>query len=340
MQFKEAMVTHDHIDGVPKFIIKSTLMMTLLSGLTVAPFFFVNLYQNNYVVAFTAVLFSCIQLFCAYQCFQQKYNTYIGLLSSIPMMFFGSTLALYELGATGSYWPFLSVFGFYFTLRLTLARSVNIIYIFVMLPVSYFALPFDIFMRFYLGLFAISLFLYLCVNEIQNQHQTLTEMSITDSLTGLHNRMVLDLTLENAINLSKRENKAMTLLMIDIDDFKSINDTFGHPVGDEVIKCIANLMKENFRKTDTLFRVGGEEFLVLLRDSNRVNSVMVADRLRDQIAKTELIKEQKVTISVGVSELNSHAQWKDWLSDCDKRLYIAKQTGKNRVISSIQEATA
>ena len=328
-----------HSDGVPKFIVKSTLMMTLLSGLTVAPFFFVNLYQQNFLIAVLAALFSGIQLFCAYQCYSNKYNTYIGLLSSIPMMFIGSALVLFELGVTGSYWPFLSVFGFYFTLQLTMARVANVVYLFVMLPIAYYSLPFDVFVRFYPGLFGISLFLYICVNEIQNQHQTLTEMSITDSLTGLYNRTVLDLTLENAINLSKRENKSMTLLMIDIDDFKIINDSFGHPVGDEVLKCVATLMKENFRKTDALFRVGGEEFLVLLRDSNRTNSVMVAERLRETISKSELIREQQVTISVGVSELKSHTQWKDWLSDCDKRLYKAKELGKNKVVSSIQEVT-
>ena len=332
------MVTR-HSDGVPKFIIKSTLMMTLLSGLTVAPFFFVNLYQQNIPLALLAVLFSCIQLFCAYRCYSNKYNTYIGLLSSIPMMFIGSALVLFELGVTGSYWPFLCVFGFYFTLQLKMARVANVVYLFVILPIAYYGLPFDVFVRFYPGLFGISLFLYICVNEIQNQHQTLTDMSITDSLTGLQNRTVLDVTLENAINLSKRENKSMTLLMIDIDNFKNINDSFGHPVGDEVLKCVSTLMKESFRKTDALFRVGGEEFLVLLRDSNRTNSVMVAERLRETIAKTELIREQKVTISVGVSELKSHTQWKDWLSDCDKRLYKAKELGKTRVVSSIQDVT-
>jgi diguanylate cyclase (GGDEF)-like protein len=326
-----------HQDEAPKFIVKSTLMMTLLSGLTVAPFFFINLYHQNLLIAALAAVFACIQFFSAYQCYHAKYNTVIGFISSIPMMFIGSSLALFELGVTASYWPFLSVFGFYFTLQLRMARATNILYLIMIFPLGYFVLPFEVFVRFYPGLVGISLFLYICVNEIQNQHHTLTEMSITDSLTGLYNRTVLDLTLENAINLSKRENKSMTLLMIDIDNFKRINDTFGHLVGDEVLKCLSSLMKENFRKTDALFRLGGEEFLVLLRDSNRASSVMVAERLRETISNTEIIREQQVTISVGVSELTNHSQWKDWLSDCDQRLFKAKEAGKNKVVSSIQE---
>ena len=319
------------VSNTPKFIVKSTQLMSLLSGLALLPIFVIYLFKGNMTVALGTGAFSVIQIYCAFLIYRDKYHPYIGLLAIAPLMFVTSCYGIYALGVTASYWAFLSVFGFYFTLNIRIARLVNLAYLVCILFASYQALELDLFIRFSLGIVGISVFLYLCVYEIQSQHNSLAEMSITDVLTGLHNRSLLDHTLEKAIHQNQRSKIPMSLLMVDIDFFKLINDNYGHPVGDEVLKKVSAIMKDNFRKTDTLFRVGGEEFLILLSDSDLKNSGRVAERLRKAVEAAPIIAGHPVTISIGVSQLNKQSQWKDWMAECDKLLYFAKGNGRNQV---------
>jgi diguanylate cyclase (GGDEF)-like protein len=124
----------------------------------------------------------------------------------------------------------------------------------------------------------------------------------------------------------------MTLLIIDLDHFKKINDIFGHTTGDDVLKQVAILMRNNFRVPDIIFRIGGEEFLVLLNGSDTSNSEMVAERFRQSLEIYEFIPNHKVTASIGVCELKAHNSAKDWISECDQRLYAAKVDGRNKVV--------
>ncbi len=159
--------------------------------------------------------------------------------------------------------------------------------------------------------------------------------SFTDYLTGLYNRKYMSLRLEEEQERLKRFHSPFVLLMLDIDNFKQINDTYGHIVGDYVLKYIANIIRENIREIDVGFRFGGEEFLILLPETDLKSSCNVAERLRSKIMHTVFKfkdKKIKITVSQGLAEYHEGEHYTDTIERADKLLLKAKQMGKNRVV--------
>lgn len=155
-----------------------------------------------------------------------------------------------------------------------------------------------------------------------------------DGLTGLFNRRYWQERFEQAYKLAKRREKPSTALMLDIDHFKKVNDTYGHQAGDSVIQSLAHLIKRCVRETDLAGRYGGEEFAVILTDSAVDNAVTVAERLR-RLAEHSQVEHEgqiiKFNISVGLAEFSPLCDSPmEWLERADQALYQAKQTGRNR----------
>lgn len=158
----------------------------------------------------------------------------------------------------------------------------------------------------------------------------------TDGLTGLLNRRAMDEHLQAAFDRIQGTNRKASLLLIDIDHFKRINDQYGHPAGDAVICHIAALIRQVAGEQDTTTRYGGEEFLVLLPQAGTRDSVLLAERLRSCLAKASISYEAQsiyCQVSIGVAELqDGDASYSDWLRRADRALYEAKQTGRNRIV--------
>jgi diguanylate cyclase (GGDEF)-like protein len=128
----------------------------------------------------------------------------------------------------------------------------------------------------------------------------------------------------------RRYGRSMSLLMFDIDHFKKFNDTYGHPVGDEVIKMVARTIKGMIRSTDRAFRYGGEEFTVLLPETSCENALHLAERLRRQVEENRTVRNLTITISCGVAGLQDEAV-EVFIKRADNALYAAKEAGRNRV---------
>lgn len=166
-------------------------------------------------------------------------------------------------------------------------------------------------------------------------HSRLRDLSLRDGLTGLLNRRAFEEMLE--IEAQRREAAPLSIFFIDIDDFKSINDRFGHQAGDQVIASVGKTIGKASRGADLAARYGGEEFVVLLPGATAANAFDVAERLRERIASLRFPlygEELKVTASVGVSNRSKkrNCAVKDLLRCADEALYQAKRTGKNRVL--------
>ena len=320
------------IDTVPNFVIKSTKSIALISAVIIAPFVVINIYQEEYLLALGIFFLICLYSLAAYRCHQNKYSLPLSLFGIAPVITSISAFALYKIGIAASFWSFPAIFVLYFVLPLRFAAVINIVFLVVILPISFNAMAMNEFTRFYMVLIGTSVFVFMCIKEIESQQNSLTKLSNTDVLTGLNNRALLDQSLEQAIHLNRRYKTSMTLLIIDLDHFKKINDIFGHTTGDDVLKQVAILMRNNFRVPDIIFRIGGEEFLVLLNGSDTSNSEMVAERLRQSIETYKFIPNHKVTASIGVCELKAHNTAKNWMSECDERLYVAKVNGRNKVV--------
>lgn len=153
----------------------------------------------------------------------------------------------------------------------------------------------------------------------------------TDPLTQLFNRRFLLSILESLTETVKEERKPFSIIMADIDNFKHINDTYGHEVGDEVLKELAKILKENLRERDIIGRWGGEEFLIILFDTTLEDAYHVAEKLRKKVEESLMPKKIKITISLGVSEHSFNENIKDTIKRADEALYEAKHAGKNCV---------
>lgn len=175
------------------------------------------------------------------------------------------------------------------------------------------------------------------LEEIRELQAKLAEMAIRDGLTGLYNRRYLDETLEREIARSRREGHPLSLVMIDIDRFKEINDTYGHQAGDEVLRTLADQLHRQVRAEDVPCRYGGEEFLILLPGMPLQSATERAEAWRQEFADKQVRFgdfELRNTASFGVASYPGHGKTADELSRCaDQALYQAKAGGRNRVVA-------
>jgi diguanylate cyclase (GGDEF)-like protein len=158
-----------------------------------------------------------------------------------------------------------------------------------------------------------------------------TTTSTKDDLTGLYTRDVFDVVLEKEVNRSLRKNRPLVLLMIDIDDFKKINDAHGHQKGDEALKSVGTILNHSIRAMDLAARYGGEEFAVVMPNTNIQFANQIAERVRGNIERSAFDRFN-VTVSIGVGQINGSVRTVAKLIDAaDMALYSAKKAGKNTV---------
>ena len=186
--------------------------------------------------------------------------------------------------------------------------------------------------------------LLLSKSEIGNLQQSLEAIraeSLTDPLTGLGNRKYFDRMIEQAVQHALAENEPLSLLMFDIDHFKSFNDSYGHLTGDQVLRLVAMSLKQTIKGQDITARYGGEEFAVVLPNTALRQALTVADHIRRAVMAKELKKKStgeilgRVTISVGVSMLKQGDDTDSLIERADACLYAAKRNGRNRVICEV-----
>ncbi len=182
------------------------------------------------------------------------------------------------------------------------------------------------------------LYLYSSVSNRAQRHRYLRSFMVRDSLTGLYNHTRVKELLEQELERAKRRKTSLVFVMIDIDCFKAVNDTYGHPTGDKVIKNLARLLQLNLRKTDVIGRYGGEEFAVILMDTdieNAVRTIKKISALQGKMIHQSEGREFKVTISCGISCYPNFNDTYTICNEADKALYYAKKSGKNSIVSNI-----
>lgn len=176
--------------------------------------------------------------------------------------------------------------------------------------------------------------LRLCLGRIKSYNK-LQELSIRDGLTKIHNRRYFMARYKEEFKRAKEFKLNLAFLMIDIDHFKKVNDTYGHLVGDAVLREVARIIRENIREIDFLARFGGEEFSVILTETDKANAIMAAERISSRIAgeKIKVFDETlSINVSVGLANFPQNTLYPDVLIEAaDKALYKAKLSGRNRV---------
>jgi len=185
--------------------------------------------------------------------------------------------------------------------------------------------------------FLLSSLIYPLRNAVR--YQTAMRLALLDPLTLVGNRAALDSALRRELQMAERHQHELSLLMVDVDFFKRINDEYGHHRGDLVLCEVAKVIQSACRGSDITFRYGGEEFVVVLGKTDAEGAKIIAERIRLQIAETQVIYNGKTinaTVSIGIA--TRHRDEKEHINDlferADKALYVAKESGRNRVISS------
>jgi diguanylate cyclase (GGDEF)-like protein len=175
----------------------------------------------------------------------------------------------------------------------------------------------------------------ICASSIQNAHyvERIRKLSYLDGLTGIFNRRYLELRIMEEIERARRSKSGMAVIIADIDQFKRLNDEFGHLLGDEVLRQVSSLFHQHLRKIDVVCRYGGEEFAILLTSANAEHAMGVAEKLRKLVESWQFPGVPRtVTISAGVAAFPDHGSTRDELVHAaDLGLYAAKQAGRNRV---------
>jgi len=179
-----------------------------------------------------------------------------------------------------------------------------------------------------------TIFKFLSGSDMEAQyHEVIYRMTIVDGLTQVNNKRYLLETLEREIPRGRRHDRPLTLVMFDIDHFKHINDTYGHLAGDYVLKEMAQLVKNRLRPDDIIGRYGGEEFAIVLPETDLEGAVHIAEELRTLIERHPFVFEQErinVTVSLGAAQLTDEMDVLRFIKAADERLYAAKREGRNR----------
>ena len=178
------------------------------------------------------------------------------------------------------------------------------------------------------------------MEELRRDLEHVRREAMTDGLTGLANRKSFDNEFDRIFQDAQENNHGFTLLMLDIDHFKSFNDNFGHQVGDQVLRLVARTLKDSIKGKDFAARYGGEEFAIILPDTDVTGAIIVGNALRKAVASKDVINRStgkvlgRITMSVGVAEYAADKTVEDLIERADSALYTAKHNGRNQVATA------
>ncbi|MGQ4277324.1 GGDEF domain-containing protein [Pseudidiomarina sp. E22-M8] len=252
---------------------------------------------------------------------------FIGLLTVITV------ISIYQNGTIGVYWtyPLLVSCFFLFSGVMGIIAALTLTIIFG--ATSMYVMPSDDGWRIAATLVIICVLGSVFVVLLGELQKLLRNLVITDTLTGLQNRHLVTGILEDAIYRFRRYGRPATLIMADLDHFKKLNDQHGHLFGDQVLKQVAERLQSVLRQNDQIFRVGGEEFLIVLPETKVEEAQMVAEKIRTLVAEHGFNGKNAsadVTLSLGVAELHASQTWVEWLNTADSALLEAKRKGRDQ----------
>jgi len=311
---------------------QATHLLAFAAAILLIPFVANDFFTGQYAFGAGGALVVGILLYNVRLWRQNNSEAAINLFLLIPLVIAVIGLSIVNKGILAVFWSYPALMSFYCMLPVRKAFAANVLLVVVVGLASLNVLPLHLYSRAIGALLASSLFAVIMVYAIEIHHRQLRNQIVTDHLTGVFNRSLLSSTLDSAFRTYATTAKNQTLLSIDIDHFKTINDTFGHADGDIVLASLGRILKTHTRKADYVFRIGGEEFLVLLSGSDKENAAGIAESIRTDVQRLEDLTDHTVTVSIGVAELSDEEHWTVWFRRADKHLYSAKSQGRNRVV--------
>lgn len=309
-------------------------LMGLFGVISITPYAIYRLFTADYIVALTDIFAVGSIIIAVAYAWRTNNTVKPGLYLSV--IFSGTaTIAIINLGVNGSFWIYpLILFNFF---MVSPQRALTIMLTVLLCVVAYHLLnPNAVFHNHYQMLsFLITCLLsssltFIFAYRSLFQRQRLQKLAAHDPLTGAYNRRIMTEQLRKAHRDYNRSKRPYSLLILDLDHFKNINDSFGHLVGDQILIDFVRIIQAAVRQDDQLFRYGGEEFALLLPNTDHDGLTVVANALQKQIFSKLHSPASAVSASIGGAVLEPSESWQDWFNRADKQLYVAKNAGRNR----------
>lgn len=321
----------DILSEVRKSVMYKFGIVCIILGIPIV----VNNFFTGQILSGTAVLTLLIMLALNSYAVHLKKFTKLTLALFFVMLMTVIGISLLERGMIGLFWAYPAILFFSFVVSQKLATIyVSILSVYISVFIFY-LFDIEIALRATIALIVTIVFTRIFLNAIYRLREKLIEQSNLDPLTGAFNRRVLDDRLEEAIERKRRTNTPASVIIVDIDHFKEINDNFGHAIGDKVLIDFVALLKKRLRRIDQLYRIGGEEFLIFTPDTTKTGAITLANEILALVSKTVFAKDYQITVSIGVSTLENDEKIEAWTKRADKHLYFAKENGRNQVCSKL-----
>lgn len=304
------------------------LILSAAGALGVLPFTILRFIQGNWVAA---VVDAVIVLgFIALGSYVYRTHRVRGASIAISVLCIAGVMTtVYVNGAQQVYWAFPALMAVFYLVRPREAIVGAIITVVAILPVLLPGTESHETTTILITIVVTTAFAFAFSLITNRQREQLMQLATKDPLTGVGNRRGLDAKLTDVINAFNRSAIPASLVLIDLDHFKAVNDAYGHAVGDQILKSVTEIINLRIRVTDSLYRIGGEEFVVILEGADLHRAAHLAEQLRTLVDANELVPDQAVTISLGVAELKPGESPNDWLHRADEALYRAKDAGRN-----------
>lgn len=315
------------------FLRNSTLRVALVLAVALMPFAVDNFIRHRFAIAVGETLIVALFGFSAWHIRRGRYYPSLTFYILVPAVLVVLALAFKTQAVVATLWCYPVVVSFYLLLPERRAWLANGLLLAMALPMTWYNINPALAVRLAGTLLLISAFSATLLRVIGEQQKKLEAMVVTDALTGVFNRTLLQSTLELAIRQNGRSNVPMALVALDLDHFKSINDSLGHDAGDAVLIGVGELLRSRVRSSDRVFRLGGEEFLLFLYGTAQDGAEKLAEALRSEIEAHAFLPGRQVTTSVGVAVLEPGEEWSAWVKRSDQKLYRAKAEGRNRVVA-------
>ncbi|MBL4584835.1 MAG: diguanylate cyclase [Pseudomonadales bacterium] len=317
-------------DLISNFRLQFNFYFGLTTFLFLSPFTVNHIITGRFIMAaFTGVI-TAIAAINSISIFRRKVQP-IPFVYHYVFILITLVSGLYLQGESIIYWYYPFAFIVFSSAEHRQARIMLFVSFALLVPTAFYMVEQPTAWRFAVTYLMVCLLGDLVVGLLDKAQRQQAMIAVTDPLTGALNRRSLLTHLDDAAAACQRGLGTASLLTIDIDHFKKINDTHGHMAGDEALKAVVDTLIQRKRQLDKLFRTGGEEFIMLARDLDKEGSIIFSDNLRAAVEQSNILDGKPVTVSIGVASYEQGESIDDWIRRADDHMYLAKRHGRNCV---------
>lgn len=323
----EELLSHQLSKAQESFLRKSIQGITFAAILFVGPFIAYHFLAGDFLIGLFASLMLGVISYSAWNTLSGRLSYKLPFVLLTPAFLVFSWVAIEDLGIMGALWSFPAVTMFYFIFPERLARVANLALLVVVLPRTFMELDTDVSLRLLATLIGVSIMCAIFIRRLNSQQIKLEEDASIDSLTQLSNRRHVYDALDLAIEYSQTRGYPMSLIFLDLDRFRRVNSALGFEAGDQALQTFAGMLVDMVYSSDQIFRMGGEEFLILLNGSDREAARLQAEKIHTALEQNSLVDEIRVTASIGVATLKPNENRYEVLNRVDENLHLAKNSG-------------